>query len=1160
MEKNGESKGNLRSAQKIFRRMKILAFFMLVWLIQVKGEVYSQNQLVTLQLKNCNVEEFLQEVKNQTGIRFMYRSEFVRDIPRFSLDVRQERLYEVLKQVFAAQGIRCCFEDEVVILMKDQAENKMREIRGTVRDAGGNALPGVTVLIKGTSLGTTTDADGKYALKLPEGNHVLIFTMVGMESREEPVDKRTEIDVVLKEEVAEIDEVVVVGYGSTRKKDLTGSVVSVKPTEIRNVPFMSVDNALAGKAAGVSVVKADGSPGGAVRIRIRGGASLLGTNDPLYVIDGIPTIVSDNYIGGQSDILNPMEAANYGDHRNNSVEGAFLRGLNNLSGLNINDIESIDILKDASATAIYGSKAANGVVIITTKRGRQDTKPLFHFNYYVGVTSPIKEKVLNAGQYKTALKEAAGNFLAARELSGKPMTGSQVEQARNILNDPDFFGSADTDWLDLVLRTGVTQNADISVSGGGRNSRYYTSLAYTGQEGTLIGSDFKRVSGKISLDNELSQWFRLYTNLNFGYTKTNLTNGIYGQALMAPPVFAPYDENGNFSTFDELNANYRHYQNPLAVAEGTNEARNYMLQGSLAAEISILENLKFKSTVSINYDAYNQANYVPSFVEIGGFSEGQDSGGGLGTRAHSTSINSFFENTLTYDREFNEEHRLNLLAGTSWEDYRTDFFSATGRGYPDDNILNNLSSAATAVAVSGASPDSRNALLSFYLRANYVWKERYLFTFTGRADASSKFAPDNRYGFFPSGAVAWRISQENFMRGIEWIDEIKLRVSAGKTGTQSIGDHMWRTLYTTAAYNGKNAMIPSQLGNDAIKWEATVQKDFGVDFSLWNGRLAGTFGYYHKVTDGALLNMTTAPSSAFTSVVFNIAKIRNKGLEIDLHGDFIRKNNFRWSGALNLSRNISKVLNIAGNPFSDPTSDRNSVELGNSVVKEGEPLGLLWGYVTEGIIRTEEQVDYVKNTSSDWKYDMPYVDKGDVLFKFDETGWYVLDVIGNTNPEFFGGYTNTFNWRNWSLNALFTFSYGNDLMYQKDVTDMAMNSLQNRGIRVLEHYSAENTASSRPRYLFGGSQRMTDMSVYDASYLKLKSLTLSYDLPKHLCQKIKLNALSVYATATNLFTITKYPGPDPEVSDDPTSVIGGGRDVSTYPTVKSYTFGLRFNF
>lgn len=262
-----------------------------------------------------------------------------------------------------------------------------------------------------------------------------------------------------------------------------------------------------------------------------------------------------------------------------------------------------------------------------------------------------------------------------------------------------------------------------------------------------------------------------------------------------------------------------------------------------------MENLKFKSTVSINYDAYNQANYVPSFVEIGGFSEGQDSGGGLGTRAHSTSINSFFENTLTYDREFNEEHRLNLLAGTSWEDYRTDFFSATGRGYPDDNILNNLSSAATAVAVSGASPDSRNALLSFYLRANYVWKERYLFTFTGRADASSKFAPDNRYGFFPSGAVAWRISQENFMRGIEWIDEIKLRVSAGKTGTQSIGDHMWRTLYTTAAYNGKNAMIPSQLGNDAIKWEATVQKDFGVDFSLWNGRLAGTFGYYHKVTD-----------------------------------------------------------------------------------------------------------------------------------------------------------------------------------------------------------------------------------------------------------------------------------------------------------------------
>ena len=675
----------------------------------------------------------------------------------------------------------------------------------------------------------------------------------------------------------------------------------------------------------------------------------------------------------------------------------------------------------------------------------------------------------------------------------------------------------------------------------------------------MIGTDFKRISGKISLDNDIAKWFRLYANLNYGYTKNNLTNGIYGQALTAPPVFAPFNEDGSYAALGDLSSDYRGYQNPLAVAQGTNLAKDYLLKGSLAAEITFLRDFKFKSTVSVSYDAYNQLNYVPSFVEVGGFYGREDSQGGLGTQANSTTINTFFENTLTWDKEFNQNHRLNVLAGTSWEDYRSDYFSATGRGYPDDDILNNLSSAATAVNVKGANPENRNSLLSFYLRANYIWKDRYLFTFTGRADASSKFAPDNQYGFFPSGAIAWRISQENFMRDAEWIDEIKLRASAGKTGTQSIGDHMWRTLYTTASYGGKNALIPTQLGNDKIKWESTVQKDLGLDFSFWNGRLAGTFGYYHKVTDGALLNLTPAPSSSYPTVVFNIAKVRNEGLEFDVHGDFIRKSNFKWSGALNISRNVSKVLDVAGNPFSDP-NDRDNLNLGTSVVKEGEPLGLLWGRVATGIIKSEEELAAVKKEFPSWSSFDPYLSIGDVRYEFDETGYWKEDVIGHATPEFFGGYTNTFTWKNLSLLALFTFSYGNDLMYQKDVSDMAMNSLANRGTRVLNHYSENNTASNRPRYVLGNTNMLTSLNVYDASYLKLKSLTLSYNLPKQICQKCRLNALSVYATATNLFTVTSYPGPDPEVSDDPTSVIGGGRDVSTYPTVKSYTFGIRFNF
>lgn len=439
-----------------------------------------------------------------------------------------------------------------------------------------------------------------------------------------------------------------------------------------------------------------------------------------------------------------------------------------------------------------------------------------------------------------------------------------------------------------------------------------------------------------------------------------------------------------------------------------------------------------------------------------------------------------------------------------------------------------------------------------------MWKDRYLFTFTGRADASSKFAPDNQYGFFPSGAIAWRISEENFLNMVEWIDEIKVRASMGKTGTQSIGDHMWRTLYSPVSYGDKNALIPTQLGNDKIKWESTVQKDLGLDFSFMRGRLGGTFGYYHKVTDGTLLNMTPAPSSSYSTVVFNIAKIRNQGLEFDIHGDFIRKKDFRWTGSLNISRNVSKVLDINGGPFSDP-NDRDALNLGTSVVKEGEPLGLLYGRVATGIIKTQEQLEAAKEAFPRWSSSSPYLNLGDIAYVYEDNSWK-QDVIGHATPDFFGGYTNTITWKRLTLTALFTFSYGNDLIYQKDVSDSGMSSLANRGTRVLNHYSEDNTSSNRPRSMWGTTYMLSSLNVYDASYFKLKTLSLSYNLPESICRKVRIKSASVYGTATNVFTITSYPGPDPEVSDDPTSVIGGGRDVSTYPTVKSYTFGIRINF
>ena len=1120
--------------------MRLTMLFLLMTFVSLTATALGQR--TTIKLDNVDLQVAFNEIKQKMGYTFVYNDQVVKNVGKVSVNVTSSDIKYILAKCLEGTSLDFYIEDNIVVIKSKaeqarETERKPVTVKGKVVDEKKQPLPGVTVLLKGTTLGVTTGGEGDFSIVITDTTKAeLVFSFIGMVSQTIPYKSipKGEWTIVLKDDVQEMDEVVVTGIYSRKKESFTGSSTTYTAKELKTIGNQNVLQSLKTMDPSFAIVENNqfgSDPNRLPDINVRGKTSVIGLtqeyevdpNQPLFILDGFETT------------------------------------LKTISDLSMDRVQSITVLKDAAATAIYGSKAANGVVIITTKRGRQDMKPQFNFNYYVGVTTPIKEKVLNAAQYKSALQEAATNFLSSREASGRPMTGSQVEQANKILNDPSFFGNADTDWVGLVLRNGITQNVDVSVSGGGKNSKYYTSLSYTGQEGTLIGTDFKRISGKISLDNDIAKWFRLYANLNYGYTKNNLTNGIYGQALTAPPVFAPFNEDGSYAALGDLSSDYRGYQNPLAVAQGTNLAKDYLLKGSLAAEITFLRDFKFKSTVSVSYDAYNQLNYVPSFVEVGGFYGREDSQGGLGTQANSTTINTFFENTLTWDKEFNQNHRLNVLAGTSWEDYRSDYFSATGRGYPDDDILNNLSSAATAVNVKGSNPENRNSLLSFYLRANYIWKDRYLFTFTGRADASSKFAPDNQYGFFPSGAIAWRISQENFMRDAEWIDEIKLRASAGKTGTQSIGDHMWRTLYTTASYGGKNALIPTQLGNDKIKWESTVQKDLGLDFSFWNGRLAGTFGYYHKVTDGALLNLTPAPSSSYPTVVFNIAKVRNEGLEFDVHGDFIRKSNFKWSGALNISRNISKVLDVAGNPFSDP-NDRDNLNLGTSVVKEGEPLGLLWGRVATGIIKSEEELAAVKKEMPYWSSFDPYLSIGDVRYEFDETGYWKEDVIGHATPEFFGGYTNTFTWKNLSLLALFTFSYGNDLMYQKDVSDMAMNSLANRGTRVLNHYSENNTASNRPRYVLGNTNMLTSLNVYDASYLKLKSLTLSYNLPKQICQKCRLNALSVYATATNLFTITSYPGPDPEVSDDPTSVIGGGRDVSTYPTVKSYTFGIRFNF
>lgn len=1157
--------------------MKFTTLLLITVSLQVAASSYAQK--ITLSEKDAPIKKIFEQIRTQSGYDFLFTTSIIKSAVPVNINVRETDLSKVLEMIFAAQPLEYTMEKKSVIVSRKEPSVLARingfftaiEINGRILDEKGNPISSANIRIKGSDKGVKSAADGRFTIAVPNDQTVLVISYIGFLPKE--VIAKENMTVTMEALVNELNDMVVVGYGTTRRKDLTGSIASVNVAEVKNVPFATIDQALTGKAAGVQVIQADGSPGGVAKIRIRGGTSLLGGNDPLYIIDGVQMQIQNRYVKSAAEIVSPVE--NFGGTSGagiidaaNTISGAFSRGLNSLGGLNINDIETIDILKDASATAIYGSRAANGVVIITTKKGKQNQKPVFELNYYTGISKPIKEKLLNRDQYIGIVKEAAKNLNDEILKLNDPSVYPLNPVATKILSDPGYFGASDTDWLGLVLRNSITQNGDISVRGGGAGSGFYSSLSYNKNKGVVAGTDFSRVAGKISLDNEISSKLRINTNLDYGFTTNNITNGAYTQALFAPPTVAPYHTDGSVRIIsDDESGSYfgvEGFQNPLFLLKGVNRSNTASLIGSLSAEYSILKALKFRSTASVNYNTYRQNNYVPSTALIAGPPSflGQlpaPSRNGIATQSQSQSTDVFFENLLTWDKQFNENNRLNVTAGNSWQISKSNSFSASGQGFPDDTYLNNLSSAALTLPSTGVS--AQNSLLSFYMRANYALYEKYLFTFTGRSDASSKFPAKNRVGYFPSGGVAWRISQENFLKNISWIDEIKLRASAGYTGTQNIGDNLFYTLFSPVSYNGLNGMAPSQLGNDQIKWESTLQKDAGIDFAFFKSRLSGGIGYYEKSTSGILFPAVVDNTSGFTSVTANLADIRNRGLELTLSAEFIRNKKFQWSGNLNIAGNRSKVMALS-NKFTDP-SDQGAYRYGNTVLRIGEPVGLFYGNVFDGIISTQAEADVYKSVFYLATYGLtPYMGIGDAKYVLGEYGIPKSEIIGRAEPKYYGGYTNTFTYKNLSLSALATFSYGGDILYTADVQNQDMKTRTNRGVRILDRWTPEDPTSNRPRLLLNQASAGLPASnnIYDASFIRLKSITLSYQFTRSLIEKLKFRSASVYVSATNLFTLSNYPGADPEVSDNPYSLIGGYSDTGSYPTVKQFSFGLRFGF
>lgn len=1158
---------------KVLLVMKLTAFLIMIVLVQASAKSYSQ---ITLNEKHAPLEKVLKQIKKQTGYTFFYDINDVNG-KQVSVQVADASLDQVLSICF--RDIPLTFkvvQNNIVLKKKDESilgrmmnlVSLAVNVSGVITDENG-PLQGVSVTVKDRNLATTTDEKGNFSINGLKEDDIILFTFVGYKTQEVIVKNIRYFKIRMEKDITGLDQVVVVAYGTSKKKDLTGSVSSVNGKDIQDVPFNTIDNALAGKAAGVQVTKTDGSPGGAVRIRIRGSSSLLGGNDPLYVIDGVPVQVQSNYqdpgYGLRSPIGDNINSAVAGGLSNAGLSTAFVNGLNSLGGLNVDDIESITILKDASSTAIYGSKAANGVVIITTKKGKKDMTPQITANYSTIVSSAITPHLLNGQQFKDLFTESVQN-----EYSGLKAAGDQIPALVNaVLNNPSsFFGNKNTDWIKEVTRTPVAYNGEVSVQGGSSKSKYFSSISYNSTPGVVDATSLQKISGKINLESEIREHFKFVTNIILGYTNQNLGDGAYDQAIRARPDFGPYDAAGNFTDFSPVGSPSQGFMNPVAMLSATNNARTFNLIGSASGIYDFSKSLQFKSTVSLNMQTYNQRIYTPSYLTVGSLAV-NTGGGGIGSNSNTRSADWFVENTLGYNKTFNEKHSIDVLIGTSYETNKTSFFTATATGYPNDNVLNSLSSAITPIFVKGDDPTHpQSYLLSFYARANYGYMDKYLFTFTGRTDGSSKFGTDNKFGYFPSGAVAWRISKENFLKNVTWINDIKLRGSYGLTGNQNIGDQMYRTLYSPYSYAGQNALIPTQLGNQTIRWESTREADAGLDISLFNDRLTVTADYYNKQTSGALLSLPVAPSSSYGALLSNAVGIKNTGVELSIQGDIIRTKDFKWDASVNVTWNNSLVTKLSSDADLTQIGDLTGLEIGNTALIQGKPLGLITGATVRGIIKTQADLDaYKKRLGIYADIYYPYLGIGDPIYALNHensTSGSLPNyntIIASAAPKYFGGFSQGFTYKKFELQFYFTFSQGGKLVWGDHIGSTEFAGVTNANTSILDRYNPQNTNAIEPRLSQLTQYYKSNLDVFSSSYLKLRTLTLNYHLDKSAwMDKAGLHSLGLFASATNVFTITKYPGLDPETSDDPYSVAGGYFDASNYPAIRAFTIGLRASF
>lgn len=1016
----------------------------------------------------------------------------------------------------------------------------------------GEALVGATVSEKGTTNGTTTDADGNFKLNV-SGNATLVVSFIGYTAQEIPVNNRKTINVALKSDQQQLQDVVVVGYGTQRKKDLTGSIVNLTSKDLVPVPSAtSVDQMMQGKVAGVQISQTSGAPGGNVNVVIRGISSITGGNSPLYVVDGYAIGTG----GGGSD-LSTFASNSYS--ASGIASSSSTNRINPLSTINPADIESIQVLKDASATAIYGSRGANGVVIITTKRGKQG-KPTISFEHSTGIQELAKKiKLLSPQQYAEYVAEGRDNawVFAGGKATDPNNIRSTATQVKPEFRNPAQFANQGTDWQDIIFRQGLVQNYQLSAAGTSKDVGYYVSGGFYDQKGIIIGSNFKKFTLRTNIDAQLTERLKLGASFSGAHSYGDFARaeghlqfrGLISAALASDPTIPVYNPDGTpYSEFSSPTG--IPVENPVVIAaEFSDKRNNTNVFTNNYLQYEFAPGLLFKSSIGVNYSNNITRLWKSSKVGLATSRTGAATAGVTEIK----SLNWLNENTLNYRHKYGTLHDLDALVGYTIQKNTDEILQAGATDFPTDDVPYLAAGAVT----SGTNYKSEWSMMSWLARVNYTLAGKYLFTATVRADGSSRFGAQNRWGTFPSFSVAYRLSDESFMKPASFISDMKIRASYGISGNNLIPNYasqgLLGILRNVQGGQVVSGVVPNSLANDVLTWEQSVQTNLGLDLSLFQNRLSFVFDAYRTYKKNLLLNVILPAASGFGSSVQNIGEVENKGLELTINSQNIAKGPFQWSTDFNISWNRNKVLALNSESSRIQTSDFQ-------VAQVGQPISSFRLLNILGVFQTQEEVN-----SSPKQH--PRVQPGDFRYQ-DVNGDGTITaadrtIVGSPWPDFTWGLGNRFSYKNLSLNISLNGSQGNEIYFQGGEVSLNGAGVQNQLASMNDRWrSVENPGAGlysraiRNDYAFGFSS-VTTKYLFDGSFVRIRNVNLSYAFPQPLASKLKLQALSVYADVTNLYTFTKYPGYDPEGSTTGDNVARSGIDFFAYPNPRTYTLGLR---